>query len=64
MSTKYAEYLICKQRGHEQASAVLIGTHSYSICKFCGTQYWTELSKHENNVPTPPAADREAGKDE
>lgn len=50
------QYLICKQRGHEEdydADYVnLPNGHLGHPCKFCGTIFWTEEILHEENVPT------------
>lgn len=53
--SNYDEYLICQQRGHVSGRGTSVGSHYYDTCKHCGTDYWTEHIKHENNVPEPPA---------
>lgn len=48
----FAEYLICKNRGHQWD----VGDHTVKNpkrkCKHCGTIYWTE--EREENVPQMP----------
>ena len=56
--SKFAQYLICKNRGHQPDNSLTVGRPVYpkKQCRHCGTVYWTE--ERETNVPTPPQQDK------
>ena len=49
----FAEYLICKQRGHTWDVGNNTVKSPKRKCKFCETIYWTE--EREENIPKMPA---------
>lgn len=52
--TKYQEYLICKERGHQSSGVVLDSFPPWSVCKNCGTGYrFSEPQLIEINRPAP-----------
>ena len=56
--SRYDEYAICKQRGHEHEVNKLVDFLTdifWTICKRCGTRYRYEQQLVEDyNVPDPP----------
>lgn len=51
---RYAEYLICQQRGHESSGMTLTSSPPWEVCRFCGTHYRHEVNLVEQNVPEEP----------
>lgn len=57
INKKYKEYLICKERGHTSQWGTTQGKIIKRKCDFCGTTYWSETVKFEENVPEKPKED-------
>lgn len=53
---RWAEYRICKERGHQPSEIVTASLPPQNICRHCGTHYWTETIKREINAPVDPDA--------
>lgn len=51
---RWAEYEVCKKRGHEASDRVIVTVPPKQTCKHCGTTYWTETVVRESGAPLPP----------
>lgn len=54
--TRYDEYLICKERGHDPLPIVMPTNPPKRKCSRCRTTYWTTTTLHESNAPKPEVA--------
>lgn len=51
--TRYEEYRICQERGHQPSDVQTASVSPQDICQWCGTHYWTETSSVLKEVMVP-----------
>jgi hypothetical protein len=58
MEERKRQYAICKERGHvpeidpsQNVIAIYPPPPPRMICKYCGTEVWTETIQHEKGAP-------------
>ena len=52
--SRYDEYAICKQRGHEAGDSFTDNFYTWTICQFCHTRYRHDTQLVEEYAPDPP----------
>jgi len=51
---RYAQYLVCQQRGHQPSGYVTASVPPKDRCRWCWTYYWTESLMREMGAPPKP----------
>ena len=53
LEERIRQYEICQARGHVTGNMMTL-TYSgptISVCRYCGTRFWTETIEHEEGAP-------------
>lgn len=51
---RWAEYQVCKVRGHTPSGFVTASVPPKATCRYCKTLFWTETVERESNAPVDP----------